>query len=125
MRAASTSEATVAEASEVKGGSTSHAATVSGILSAVRQFAVNDEICKEFAEEGGVLAVAALLDHHQGAASGCSCWTGRSVSVVRAALLALRQLVNSDAVKIQLAEKGSIEMVSTVLALKKRGALRW
>ncbi|GAX81213.1 hypothetical protein CEUSTIGMA_g8645.t1 [Chlamydomonas eustigma] len=117
MRANSAPEA-LSEARQ-GGSSTSHAATVSGILAAVRQFAVNDEICREFAEEGGVLAVGALLDHHQRAASGSNegCWTGRSATVVRAALLALRQMVNSDAVKVLLAEKGGIEMIMNVMSI--------
>ena len=72
------------------------------MLVAVRQLTVNDEICKEFADDGGVLAVAAVLD--------AGAWL-RTPAVVRAALGALRQMSSSDSVKTLLAERGGIEKV--------------
>ena len=72
------------------------------MLVAVRQLTVNDEICKEFADDGGVLAVAAVLD--------AGAWL-RTPAVVRAALGALRQMSSSDSVKTLLAERVGIEKV--------------
>ena len=39
--------------SAAAGGAGGHAPTVCSVLVAVRQFSANDEICKEFADDGG------------------------------------------------------------------------
>lgn len=67
------------------------------------QIAANDEICKAFAESGGVDVLQQLLAASADAASP---------NLVRATAAALRQLANSDSIKAQLAEAG---MLGTLL----------
>lgn len=80
------------------------AVTCAAVLSAIRWFAANDEICKEFLEEGGVLATLGMLQK----------WL-QSSDVVSSALGALRQLSGSDGVKKTLAEQGGIELILSIM----------
>jgi hypothetical protein len=63
------------------------------------QIAANDEICKAFAEAGGVASLQQLL---------AAAMLEGPPELVRGAAAALRQLANSDAVKSQLAEAGAL-----------------
>lgn len=66
-------------------------------LSLHLQIAANDEICKSFAESGGVTCLHQLLS---------SATDDGPPELVRSAAAALRQLANSDGIKQQLAEAG-------------------
>jgi hypothetical protein len=81
------------------------AATSASVLGAMRWFAANDEICKEFLEDGGVLACLGMIQR----------WM-HSPEVVAASLGALRQLSGSDGVKKMMAENEGIQQVLAVMA---------
>mmetsp|Transcript_20935 Transcript_20935/g.45788 ORF Transcript_20935/g.45788 Transcript_20935/m.45788 type:complete len:493 (-) Transcript_20935:195-1673(-) len=78
----------------------SNADAAAAVLQAVRQLSANEEICKEFKDDGGVVAILDVLRS----------WLARR-DVVRTALGALRQLANSDGVKTLLAENGALQLV--------------
>lgn len=82
-----------------------HPSTCSAVLTAIKQFAANDEICKEFLDDGAVLASLAIARR----------WL-HSSEVVSAAVGALRLLSSSDGVKKMMAENGGIEQILTVMA---------
>ncbi|WIA28447.1 hypothetical protein OEZ86_010991 [Tetradesmus obliquus] len=69
------------------------------VLAAIRQIAANDEICKSFAEAGGVASLQTLL---------AAATLEGPPELLRGSAAALRQLANSDAVKAQLAEAGAL-----------------
>ncbi|GIL83032.1 hypothetical protein Vretimale_8546 [Volvox reticuliferus] len=73
-------------------------ATACRVLGTVRQVAANEEICREFTDDGGVMACLQVLRE---------CAPQRDVC--RACLGALRQLAHSDTVKQLLAEAGAVE----------------
>lgn len=75
------------------------------VLGTVRQVAANEEICREFSDDGGVRTCLAVLRQ-------CSA----SRDVVRACLSALRQLAHSDGVKKLVAASGGIEGVLQALS---------
>lgn len=76
------------------------------------QIAANDEICKAFAEAGGVSALQQLLTTAATATTTDSSATnGPSPELVRGAAAALRQLANSDSIKAQLAEQGVLPVL--------------
>ncbi|KAG2492015.1 hypothetical protein HYH03_009744 [Edaphochlamys debaryana] len=79
-------------------------ATACRVLATVKTVAANEEICREFTDDGGVVACLQLLRE-------CS---GRR-DVVRACLGALRQLAHSDTVKKLLAEAGAVPAVVAVV----------
>ncbi|KXZ54662.1 hypothetical protein GPECTOR_4g728 [Gonium pectorale] len=81
-------------------------ATVCKLLGTVRQIAANEEICREFTDDGGVVSCLQVL---RGSA-------GRR-DVVRSCLSALRQLAHSDGVKRLLAEAGAVGDAVRVTAL--------
>lgn len=66
------------------------------------QIAANDEICKSFAESGGVTALQQLL---------CCATEDGPPELVRSSAAALRQLANSDGIKQQLAEAGVLDTI--------------
>ncbi|GLC34380.1 hypothetical protein PLESTB_000734900 [Pleodorina starrii] len=72
-------------------------ATACRVLATVRQVAANEEICREFTDDGGVMACLQVLKE---------CAAQRDVC--RACLGALRQLAHSDTVKRLLAEAGAV-----------------
>ncbi|GLI67218.1 hypothetical protein VaNZ11_011142 [Volvox africanus] len=73
-------------------------ATACRVLGTVRQVAANEEICREFTDDGGVMACLQVLRE---------CAAQRDVC--RACLGALRQLAHSDTVKQLLAEAGAVD----------------
>jgi RING finger protein 170 len=68
----------------------------------VSQIAANDEICKSFAESGGVSSLLQLL---------CAATEAGPPELVRGSAAALRQLANSDSIKAQLAEEGALPVL--------------
>lgn len=66
------------------------------------QVAANDEICKSFAEAGGVSVLLQLLS---------AATEAGPPELVRGAAAALRQLANSDSIKAQLAEEGVLPVL--------------
>ncbi|KAF6264410.1 armadillo-type protein [Scenedesmus sp. NREL 46B-D3] len=84
---------------QLQQGPSRHIGPLVAVLAAIRQIAANDEICKSFAEAGGVASLQQLLA--AAAVEG-------PPELVRGAAAALRQLANSDAVKSQLAEAGAL-----------------
>jgi hypothetical protein len=72
------------------------------LLATVKQIAANEEICKEFSDDGGVLCCLELTTVAGGA----------DVEVARCGCGALRQLANSDSVKQLLAEHGALDMIA-------------
>lgn len=66
------------------------------------QIAANDDICKLFAEAGGVAALLQLLS---------TATEAGPPELVRGAAAALRQLANSDSIKAQLAEEGVLPVL--------------
>ena len=81
------------------------AATCASVLGAIRWFAANDEICKEFLDDGGVLVCLGMTKR----------WM-HAPEVVAASLGALRQLSGSDGVKKMVAENDGIQQVLSVMA---------
>eukprot|EP00198_Chlamydomonas_reinhardtii_P003087 XP_001692423.1 predicted protein [Chlamydomonas reinhardtii] len=68
--------------------------------------AANEEICREFTDDGGVIACLGVLRDCCGAKD-----------VAKACLGALRQLAHSDTVKRLLAEHGAVELAGRVIEL--------
>jgi hypothetical protein len=66
------------------------------------QLAANDEICREFSDDGGVLVVLQRLQ-----AASCD----GPPALAKSAAAALRQLANSDHVKELLAEHKALEVI--------------
>ncbi|KAG2434650.1 hypothetical protein HXX76_007544 [Chlamydomonas incerta] len=81
-----------------------HPATVVRVLGTVRQVAANEEICREFTDDGGVISCLGVL-------RDCSA----NKEVAKACLSALRQLAHSDTVKVLLAEHGAVELAMRVV----------
>ncbi|PNH00195.1 Armadillo repeat-containing protein 6, partial [Tetrabaena socialis] len=76
------------------------------VLNTVRTVAANEEICREFTDDGGVRACLAVLRE-----------CGAHREVCRACLGALRQLAHSDTVKRLLAGSGAIEEAMRAIEL--------
>lgn len=76
--------------------------TTKYVFDACVQVAANDEICKSFAESGGVSALLQLLS---------AATEAGPPELLRGAAAALRQLANSDSIKAQLAEEGVLPVL--------------
>ncbi|KAG2442170.1 hypothetical protein HYH02_009658 [Chlamydomonas schloesseri] len=81
-----------------------HPATVVRVLGTVRQVAANEEICREFTDDGGVISCLGVLRD-----------SIANKEVAKACLGALRQLAHSDTVKRLLAEHGAVELAARVV----------
>ncbi|CAL8469870.1 g9412 [Coccomyxa elongata] len=81
-----------------------HPELVAAVCGAMRRIAVNDEICTEFADLGGLAATMQAVRKGMG-----------SAAVSRTGFGLLRQLANSDAIKNAIVDQDGLELINTAV----------
>ncbi|KAK9915509.1 hypothetical protein WJX75_000068 [Coccomyxa subellipsoidea] len=82
-----------------------HPDLVAAVCGAMRRIAVNDDICTEFADLGGLNATMQAVRKGMG-----------SAAVARSGFGLLRQLANSDAIKNTIVGQDGLELINTAVA---------
>eukprot|EP00884_Botryococcus_braunii_P005371 jgi/Botrbrau1/14835/Bobra.0278s0005.1 len=81
-------------------------AVMTALLSAAKRLAVNEEICRDFADAGGLKASLSALQSNMGDAS-----------LVKSACGLVRQLANSDELKEATIEAGGLDLLNRAVAI--------
>ncbi|BDA43881.1 Armadillo repeat-containing protein 6 [Coccomyxa sp. Obi] len=81
-----------------------HPELVAAVCGAMRRIAVNDEICTEFADLGGLAATMQAVRKGMG-----------SAAVSRSGFGLLRQLANSDAIKNAIVDRDGLELINSAV----------